>query len=41
MQRTKLNPPQITQFSRRRWPGDSRRLALTVTEAVETIIEGH
>ena len=41
MQRTKLHPPQITQFSRRRWPGDSRRLALTVAEAVEHIIEGH
>jgi energy-coupling factor transport system ATP-binding protein len=41
MQRTKLHPPQITQFSRRRWPGDSRRLALTVAEAVEHIVEGH
>ena len=36
MQRTKLSPPQITQFARRRWPGDPQRLALTVAEAVHT-----
>jgi energy-coupling factor transport system ATP-binding protein len=34
MQRTKLNPPQITQFARRHWPGDPQRLALSVAEAV-------
>lgn len=36
MQRTKLHPPQITQFARRRWPGDPQRLALSVAEAVRT-----
>ena len=37
MTRTKLSPPQITQFARRHWPGDPQRLALTVAEAVQTI----
>jgi energy-coupling factor transport system ATP-binding protein len=41
MQRTKLHPPQITQFSRRRWPGQPGRLALTISEAVDQIVEGH
>ena len=41
MQRTKLNPPQITQFSRRRWPGEASRLALTVTEALNSLTQGH
>ena len=39
MERTKLNPPQITEFSRR-WKGNaSRRLALTVAEAVQDIVD--
>lgn len=43
MERTKLNPPQITQFSRR-WNGNglhapSARLALTVEEAAQDIID--
>jgi energy-coupling factor transporter ATP-binding protein EcfA2 len=33
MTRTKLSPPQITQFARRQWPNDSQRLALSVSEA--------
>ncbi|MEP7359670.1 MAG: ABC transporter ATP-binding protein, partial [Anaerolineales bacterium] len=41
MQRTKLHPPQITQFSRRRWPGDSQRLSLTVAEAVAHLTGEH
>jgi energy-coupling factor transport system ATP-binding protein len=40
MQRTKLHPPQITQFARRRWPGANGRLALTVDEAVESFFQG-
>ena len=40
MQRTKLHPPQITQFARRHWPGNAERLALTVSEAVDSLIEG-
>jgi energy-coupling factor transport system ATP-binding protein len=40
MQRTKLNPPQITQFSRRRWPGLPDHLALTVPEAVDRLTHG-
>lgn len=39
MQRTKLSPPQITQFARRRWPGDPHRLALSVPEAVAALTE--
>jgi len=41
MQRTKLNPPQITQFSRRRWPNQPDHLALTVAEAVGFLKPGH
>jgi energy-coupling factor transport system ATP-binding protein len=40
MQRTKLHPPQITQYARRRWPGDATRLALTVEEAVAASRQG-
>ena len=39
MQRTKLHPPQITQFARRHWPDDPRRLALSVPEAVAALME--
>jgi|SRR5579859_2188338 len=41
MRRTKLSPPQITQFSRRRWPGQPDHLALTVAEAVSWLNPGH
>ena len=41
MQRTKLNPPQITQFSRRLWPGQPDHVALTVAEAVDHLTQGH
>lgn len=38
MERTKLHPPQITEFSRR-WPAASReKLALTVEEAVASLL---
>jgi energy-coupling factor transport system ATP-binding protein len=40
MQRTKLHPPQITQFARRRWPGQPDRLALSVAEAVAALAAG-
>jgi energy-coupling factor transport system ATP-binding protein len=40
MQRTKLYPPQITQFSRRHWPGLPGHLALTVDEAVNRLTGG-
>lgn len=39
MQRTKLHPPQITQFARRHWPGDPQHLALNVAEAVQFMSE--
>jgi hypothetical protein len=39
MTRTKLSPPQITQFARRRWPNDPGRLALSVREAVASLTE--
>lgn len=39
MERTKLHPPQITQFSRE-WPAARReKLALTVEEAVESLLD--
>jgi energy-coupling factor transport system ATP-binding protein len=40
MQRTKLHPPQIAQFSRLRWPGAAGPLALTVAEVVERLAPG-
>jgi energy-coupling factor transport system ATP-binding protein len=40
MARTKLHPPQITQFTRRHWPDDPQRLALSVAEAVRSFSEG-
>jgi energy-coupling factor transport system ATP-binding protein len=40
MERTKLHPPQISQFSRRRSPNSSHPIALTVAEAVEAIVGG-
>jgi hypothetical protein len=40
MDKTKLHPPQITQFSRLRWPGEASRLALTVDEAVAALAGG-
>jgi energy-coupling factor transport system ATP-binding protein len=41
MERTKLHPPQITQFARRRWPGNPARLALTIDEAVAGLTQGN